>query len=77
MSPAPRQQLNSSQAKKADVWERFSQRLAGFTDLDDLESWWADGGTQARIEQMPPAWQEQAAEAYEKKQEALMGAGRP
>jgi hypothetical protein len=75
--PQPRQQLNSSQAKKEDAWGRFTRTLEGFTDLDDLESWWADGGTQAKIETMPAAWQEQAAEAYEKKQEALMNAGRP
>jgi hypothetical protein len=74
----PRQPpLNSSQAKKADVWGKFTERLGGFDDLDELEAWWADGGTQAKIEQMPQAWQEQAAEAYEKRQEALMQAGAP
>lgn len=73
----PRQQLNSSQAKKADLWGAFTKRLESFTDLNDLEEWWADGGTQAKIEMMPAAWQEQAAEAYEKKQEALLSAGRP
>lgn len=69
--PQPRQQLNSSQAKKEDAWGRFTRTLENFTDLSDLEEWWADGTTQAKIDAMPKAWQEQAAEAYEKKQEAL------
>lgn len=77
-TPAPtRQQQSSAAAKRDDVWPRFTSRLDGFTDLDALEQWWADGGTQAAIDQMPRAWQEQAAEAYEKKQEALINAGRP
>lgn len=75
--PPARQQQTSAAAKRENAWERFTERLAGFTDLDELESWWADGGTQAKIEMMPAAWQDQAAEAYEKKQEALMNAGRP
>lgn len=74
-SPAPRQ--SSAAAKREDAWGRFERTLQSFRDVTELEEWWADGGTQAKIEQMPPAWQEQAAEAYEKRQEALLQAGRP
>lgn len=76
LTPTP-PPLNSSQAKKEDVWPRFVARVRSFTDLDQLEAWWADGGTQAKIDQMPAKWQEQAAEEYEKKQEELLSAGRP
>jgi hypothetical protein len=77
-SPPPRQQqTNASQAKKADVWPRFVEKLRGFTDLDELERWWSSASTQAAVDAMPGQWPEQAAEEYEKKQEALMSAGRP
>jgi hypothetical protein len=74
--PQPRQQ-SSAAAKREDAWGRFTRTLEGFTDINALEEWWADGTTQAKIEMMPAAWQEQAAEAYEKKQEALLSAGAP
>jgi|688.fasta_scaffold335269_3 hypothetical protein len=75
----PRQQppVNASQAKKADVWPRFVEKLRGFTDLDELERWWSSASTQKAVDEMPGTWPEQAHEEYEKKQEALMNAGRP
>lgn len=76
--PPPRQQqTNASQAKKADVWPRFVEKLRSFTDLDELERWWSDASTQRAVDAMPGLWPEQAAEEYEKKQEALAGAGAP
>jgi len=77
-SPPPRQQqTNASQAKKADVWPRFVEKLRSFEDLDELERWWSSASTQAAVDAMPGQWPEQAAEEYEKKQEALMQAGAP
>jgi hypothetical protein len=70
-SPAPRQQLNSSQAKKADLWTVFLRTLNSKRDLQDLEDWWTDADTQAEIDMQPPKWREQAVEAYEKRKEAL------
>ncbi len=77
--PPPRQQptTNASQAKKADVWPRFVEKLRSFDDLDALESWWSSASTQAAVDAMPGQWPEQAHEEYEKKQEALLNAGRP
>lgn len=76
--PPPRQQqTNASQAKKADVWPRFVEKLRSFTDLDELERWWSMASTQAAVDAMPGAWPEQAHEEYEKKQEALATAGAP
>jgi hypothetical protein len=73
--PAPR--TNASQAKKADVWPRFVEKLRGFTDLDELERWWSSSSTQAAVDAMPGTWPEQAHEEYEKAQEKLASAGRP
>ena len=78
--PPTRQQppaTNASQAKKADVWPRFVEKLRSFTDLDELERWWSDASTQRAVDAMPGLWPEQAAEEYEKKQEALASAGAP
>lgn len=77
--PPPRQQptQNASQAKKADVWPRFVEKLRSFTDLDELERWWSSASTQAAVDAMPGTWPEQAHEEYEKKQEALASAGAP
>lgn len=75
--PAGQQQTNASQAKKADVWPRFVEKLRSFTDLDELERWWSSATTQAAVDAMPGQWPEQAAEEYEKKQEALASAGAP
>ena len=75
--PPAGQQLNSSQAKKADVWPRFVEKLRSFTDLDELERWWSDASTQRAVDAMPGLWPEQAAEEYEKKQEQLASAGAP
>lgn len=63
--------LNSSQAKKANVWPEIEQTIRAFTDLDALEAWWAAADTQTRIGQLAPKWQECAAEEYEKAQERL------
>ncbi len=63
--------FNSSQAKKADLWPAFVDKCRGFTDLDALEQWWASIKTKQFIESLPQKWQEQAAEEYEKRQEAL------
>lgn len=73
----PRQQQSSASAKRDDVWGRFERTLQSYRDVTELESWWQDGDTQAKIDQMPKAWQDQAVEAYEKRQEALLQAGRP
>lgn len=76
--PQPRQQsTNASQAKKADVWPRFVEKLRSFTDLDELERWWSSASTQKAVDDMPGTWPEQAHEEYEKKQESLLGAGAP
>lgn len=75
--PAGQQQTNASQAKKADVWPRFVEKLRSFTDLDELERWWSSASTQAAVDAMPGQWPEQAHEEYEKKQESLLGAGAP
>ena len=68
---------SSAQQKKAGVWERFTEKLEAFTDLDELERWWGAQQTQAAVDAMPGTWSEQAHEAYEKRQEALLSAGRP
>ncbi|MEQ1491707.1 MAG: ERF family protein, partial [Terricaulis sp.] len=76
--PQPRQQqTNASQAKKAEVWPRFVEKLRSFTDLDELERWWSSASTQAAVDAMPGQWPEQAHEEYEKRQEALASAGAP
>lgn len=75
--PAGQQQTNASQARKADVWPRFVEKLRSFTDLDELERWWSSASTQAAVDAMPGQWPEQAHEEYEKKQEALASAGAP
>lgn len=75
--PQPRPQQSSAAAKRDGAWERFERTLMSFRDVTELEEWWADAGTQAKIETMPNAWQEQAAEAFEKRQEALLQAGAP
>lgn len=69
--PPPRQQLNSSQAKKADVWSVFTRTLASHRTIEDLDDWWSDADTQTEIDRQPSAWQEQAKEAYDKRREAL------
>jgi hypothetical protein len=76
-SPPPAPRTNASQAKKADVWPRFVEKLRGFTDLDELERWWSSASTQAAVDAMPGTWPEQAHEEYEKAQEKLASAGRP
>jgi hypothetical protein len=76
-SPPPAPRTNASQAKKADVWPRFVEKLRGFTDLDELERWWSSSSTQAAVDAMPGTWPEQAHEEYEKAQEKLASAGRP
>lgn len=62
---------NSRQAKISEVWPVFEKEVRGFTDLDALEAWWSMGETQTRIANMPPKWQEQAHDEYEKAQERL------
>lgn len=88
VSPPPRQQpqkvvnpetgrmIDPNNARNSrDKWTRFVEKVRAFTDLDALEQWWADGSTQAAIDQMP--WAAEAAEEYEKAQEKLLNAGRP
>lgn len=67
-------QLNSSQAKKADLWPWIESAIREFTDLNALEEWWASGETQTRINQLPAKWQACAVEEYEKAQERLADA---
>lgn len=73
----PRAPQNANQARKTDMWPRFVDKVRGFSDLDELERWWASAETQKAVDAMPGTWPEQAAEEYEKAQERLMGAGRP
>lgn len=74
----PRQQTTTAHAaRKTDMWPRFVEKVRGFTDLDELEAWWASASTQAAVDAMPGTWPEQAHEEYEKAQEKLLGAGRP
>lgn len=73
--PAPPK--NANQARKADVWPRFVEKLRGFKDVDELESWWASASTQKAVDAMPGEWPKQAQEEYEKAQERLIQAGRP
>lgn len=75
-NPATGRQIDPNNARNSrDKWERFCERVRGFTDLDELERWWADGSTQAAIELMP--WGTEAAEEYEAAQERLASAGAP
>ncbi len=75
-NPDTGRQINPNNARNSrDKWARFEEKVRSFTDLGALESWWADASTQAAIDQMP--WAKEAAEEYEKKQEALLQAGRP
>lgn len=62
-------QLNSSQAKKADLWPRFVEKVRGFTDMNDLDAWWESAATQRAVREMPEKWQIEATEEYEKAQE--------
>lgn len=68
---APTPKLNASQAKKQNLWPQFIEKCRAFTDLDALEAWWADARTQTYVNSLPNEWQVQAAEEYEKRQEAL------
>lgn len=68
---------NANQARKADVWPRFVEKLRGFKDVDELEAWWSSASTQKAVDAMPGEWPEQAQEEYEKAQERLIQAGRP
>lgn len=68
-APAPK--LNASQAKKQNLWPQFVEKCRAFTDLDQLEAWWSDARTQGYVQSLPNEWQVQAAEEYEKRQEAL------
>jgi len=75
-NPETGRQIDPNNAKNSrDKWTRFQERVRSFTDLDELERWWADANTQAAVDQMP--WAQEAAEEYEKKQEALQSAGAP
>ena len=76
VNPATGRMIDPNNAKNSrDKWTRFQERVRSFTDLDELERWWADANTQAAVDQMP--WAQEAAEEYEKKQEALQSAGAP
>lgn len=75
-NPETGRQIDPNNAKNSrDKWTRFQEKVRSFTDLDELERWWADANTQAAVDQMP--WAQEAAEEYEKKQEALASAGAP
>ena len=71
------QRPSAHAARKTDMWPRFVEKVRGFTDLDELEVWWASASTQTAVDAMPGTWPEQAHEEYEKQQEKLAGAGRP
>jgi len=76
VNPETGRMINPNNARNSrDKWTRFVEKVRSFTDLDELEQWWADGSTQAAIDQMP--WAAEAAEEYEKAQEKLLNAGRP
>lgn len=71
------QRPSAHAARKTDMWPRFVEKVRGFTDLDELETWWASASTQTAVDAMPGTWPEQAHEEYEKAQEKLASAGRP
>lgn len=68
---------SAHQQRKNGSYPAFEKKAREFTDLDELERWWADADTQAKIDQWPESWQRDAAAEYEACQERLMNAGRP
>lgn len=68
---------SAHQQRKNGSYPQFEAKVRAFTDLDELESWWASGATQAAIDQWPADWQKNAAAEYEACQEKLANAGRP
>ena len=76
VNPATGHMIDPNNARNSrDKWADFCTKVRSFTDLDDLERWWANADTQAAVDLMP--WAKEAAEEYEKKQEALASAGAP
>lgn len=68
---------SSHQQRKAGTWERFIEKLRGFVDISELETWWQSPATQAAVDAMPGEWPELAHAEFEKHQEKLLQAGRP
>ena len=68
---------SAHQQRKNGSYPAFEKKAREFTDIDELEAWWANADTQAKIEQWPENWQRDAAAEYEACQERLLSAGRP
>lgn len=65
------QTINSSQAKKANLWPELEAEIRAFSDLHDLEAWWASAETVARVAALPAKWRDPAENEYLNAQERL------
>lgn len=63
--------INSSQAKKANIWPELEAQIRGFTDLAELEEWWETSETRTRVTALPGKWQDAAQNEFELAQERL------
>lgn len=63
--------INSSQAKKANLWPELEQEIRAFEDLHELEAWWSSAETVARVIALPRKWQDPAENEYLNAQERL------
>lgn len=69
--PVPEQTINSSQAKKANLWPELEAEIRAFEDLHELEAWWSSSDTKARVLALPRKWQDPAENEYLNAQERL------
>lgn len=69
--PIVEQTINSSQAKKANLWPELEAEIRAFTDLHELEAWWSSADTKARVLALPRKWQDPAENEYLNAQERL------
>jgi hypothetical protein len=63
--------INASQAKKANLWPELEAEIRAFTDLHELEAFWAAAETKARVLALPRKWQDPAENEYLCAQEKL------
>lgn len=56
--------INSSQAKKAGLWEELKADMVEHEEAGDLEEWWAQADTQQRVANLPKQWQDPAENEY-------------
>lgn len=64
-------QINSRQAKKADLWPWVQSCIRESKSLDELDAWWSDASTAASIANLPKKWQDCATEEYDRQREKL------